>query len=714
MSRAAQLLTTLLVLLCLILTPILLDSAVTRAQEAASSDEEFVAGEVLVKWNEGASDSRRQSALVQIGHYVLAEVPRLRVSRLAVAPGQELALARRLVDHPLLAYAEPNYIAHAHSNVTAYPDDPDWIKLWNIRRVKVDQAWELSTGNTGLAVAVLDSGIDISHSDINANLLPGYDFVNDDADPTDDYGHGTHVSGTLAARVNNGKGVAGVAPDVSIMPIKVLDENGSGTYLQIAEGILYAIDHGAVILNLSLGGGSSSTTMANAVDAAEAAGVLVVASAGNQGSTAVNYPARYDSVLAIAATDHYDLWPAYSNRGAEVDLAAPGGISADQVWSTWPGGGYDWEYGTSMSAAHVSGAAALVWDVNPSLTHIEVANILKQTTDQVGQFDFYGGRNDYLGSGRLNVHAALREAMPPELDVTPDPLIFLGDSTQAPAAGHITLSNESLQQLQWSAAITNGDDWLNLPPPTSGSISFGAPDQLTILPSTGSLGYGLHEGSLLLTSTTPTALGLPRTVPLVVSLVPSLKRVFLPYQDNGHTRFQWIDATGGQPLHLDDDSTARLDLPWAASFYEHTYDELWVGANGTLSFEELASGGSAVYNNTCLPTADQPNAAIYPFWDDLNPSNGGQVYAMEWGDDALVVEWHEVPHFDGTRPETFEVILHQDGLIVFQYLDLSDDSSVTVGVENYDGTMAWQWLCNGQGTGLRSGTAMSYHPPDFQ
>jgi len=685
-------------------------------RSAPPSAAQYVPGEILILWRETTTSARALSAIAREGLTVLEDFASLRAARLAVPEGEEWSYVDKLNNHPLVKYAEPNYLAQATGDDSLYPDDTDWLRQWNIRRVAAPEAWALSTGKAEIVVAVVDSGVDAAHPDLTENLLPGYDFVNHDADPNDDYGHGTHVTGILSARLNNNIGVAGMAQDTSILPLKVLNHSGTGSYANISAAIQYATDSGASIISLSLGGESPSAVLQQAVTNAHDAGVVMVASAGNQGRSGVYYPARYPEVLAIAATGHYDRWLSYSNRGAEVDLAAPGGTAADPIWSTAPGG-YGWEYGTSMATPHVAGAAALMRAKNPTLSPDEIAGILRQTADKVGQHTYVGGRNIYMGFGRLNAAQALRHALPPSLVVDPEQLVFLGDRQHAPAAQRLLLSNESYRPLQWQAEKISGGSWLNLIPPLTGSISYQDPDRLNALASTGALGYGVHQGSVRFSSTTPGAQGLPFNTPIILSLVPELTFIHLPALENGHTAFQWLDAGDGTRLTLADEMSATVTLPWSFPFYEGEYDRVWVGDNGLVSFRQGYAGrapdGAYVFNNKCLPTSSQPNDVLYPFWDDLDPSRGGAIFTKRFGEDTFVIQWLEVPHWHGGDPETFQVVLRRDGRITFQYLTISDDESVTVGAENYDGTMAWQWLCNEAGTRLRSRMAVPLELPDL-
>jgi serine protease len=271
------------------------------------------------------------------------------------------------------------------------PNDPGYtVQSWHYGMLRLPQAWSTQKGNSNVVVAVIDSGISTSHPDLRANLVSGYDFVDNDSNPSDtvpyyDPGnnhdndvtssHGTHVAGTISAVTNNGLGVAGVAWNVRIMPIRVLGNDGYGYTSDIAEGIKYAADHNANVINLSLGGSSSnfSQEIKDQIDYAVSKGITVVAAAGNE-STAVGFPANLNNVIAVAAlgSDRKLAW--YSNFGPEIDVCAPGGtgnsnsVDTDWIWSTGydkRSGGYGNSYqgavGTSMATPHISGLVALLY-----------------------------------------------------------------------------------------------------------------------------------------------------------------------------------------------------------------------------------------------------------------------------------------------------------------------------------------------------------------
>jgi len=317
-------------------------------------------------------------------------------------------------------YAEPNYYAYALFS----PDDPYYKYQWDLDNpvsgsIQTEEAWDISTGK-GVTVAVVDTGIAQGTDLADTCLVSGYDFVNDDSDPTDDNGHGTHVAGTIAQSTNNSIGVAGVAFGCCLMPVKVLDSTGAGTYADVADGIYWATDNGANVINLSLGGSEPSDTIKDAVAYAYDKGVTVVAAIGNEGSGIADYPAAYDDyVIAVGATRYDETLAYYSNYGPSLDLVAPGGdLDVDQngdgygdgiLQQTFQGSGrrVTWGYyffqGTSMAAPHVSGVAALVIANGNASKPDDVRAALEQTATDLGD----SGRDNTYGYGLVNAYAAL-------------------------------------------------------------------------------------------------------------------------------------------------------------------------------------------------------------------------------------------------------------------------------------------------------------------
>jgi len=221
---------------------------------------------------------------------------------------------------------------------------------WGIHRVNAQKAWEITRG-AGVKVAVVDTGIDFDHADLN--VAGGFNTIDPNVSFKDDNGHGTHVSGTIAA-VDNGDGVVGVAPDVTLYGVKVLSASGGGTFADVIEGIQWTVENNMDVANFSLGASVGNDSLAEAVKAARDAGVAVIAAAGNSGRS-VGYPAAYPEVLAVAASSEQDQVAYFSSRGPEVDVIAPG-VS---IYSTYMGGGYRSLSGTSMACPHMAGLAAL-------------------------------------------------------------------------------------------------------------------------------------------------------------------------------------------------------------------------------------------------------------------------------------------------------------------------------------------------------------------
>ena len=384
----------------------------------------YAPGVVLVGLRDGLPFPQRQ-----IAAKVIAKVSDLSVCALRVPVGQELVTVERLRRDPGVAFAELDYALRATEVIT--PNDPGWSQQWALAKIGALQAWGVTTGSPEVLIAVLDSGLQLSHEDLagkvwtNADEIPGNGVDDDangkvddvhgwrfyhrwdgsgfipaeDADVEDGYGHGTHVAGIAAAASNNGLGIAGVSWGARVMPVKVLDNTGNGWYLDVAAGIIYAADNGARIINLSVGGAPASATLCAAAEYAHRKGCLLVAAAGNTGGQ-VEYPAACAHVLAVAATDPVDERASFSNLGPEVDLAAPG-VDIYSAWVRW--GGYTSLSGTSMAAPHVSGVAALIWSRWPALSNDALTTQITRTVTDLGS----PGWDEATGWGRLDAGRAL-------------------------------------------------------------------------------------------------------------------------------------------------------------------------------------------------------------------------------------------------------------------------------------------------------------------
>lgn len=270
------------------------------------------------------------------------------------------ALGHRLAQIPGVRFVERNRdLMRTAGSVQTVPSDPLWRKQWGPALIGAPAAWAVTMGSPRVVIAMLDTGVDASQPDLRGALVPGYDFVNGNDDTSDDNGHGTRVSGIVAARADNGVGIAGVCPRCSIMPVKVSGSNGFATWLNVASGIAWATDHGASVISLSLGGGPSDTVAA-AIRYAESKGVLVVAAAGNKGSSKPFYPAADPGVLSVAGAEKAGRLYSWSDYGTWVDVAAPGCDT-----TTLANGGFGQFCGTSASAPVVAGLAGLALSYSP-------------------------------------------------------------------------------------------------------------------------------------------------------------------------------------------------------------------------------------------------------------------------------------------------------------------------------------------------------------
>jgi thermitase len=313
----------------------------------------------------------------------------------------------------LYEFVERDYYARIAATI---PNDPYFGQQWHLTKIQAPQAWSVTTGTNTVAVAVIDTGVDTNHADLAGKLLPGWNFVTNSNTVTDSIGHGTAVTGAIAAATNNSLGVAGVTWGGMVMPLVVVDSNKYASYSDIATAIQYAADRYVRVINISAGGSSASTLLQNAVDYAWNRGSVVFAAAMNNSANAPYYPAACNHVVAVSATDDSDRLASFSNFGNWITLAAPG----TAILSTAVGGGDQYWYGTSFSTPIAAGVAALALSVNPSLTVAALVDLLKQNSDDLGA----PGYDSSFGWGRVNaykaVSAAQRSLTPVTVSVTPN------------------------------------------------------------------------------------------------------------------------------------------------------------------------------------------------------------------------------------------------------------------------------------------------------
>ena len=394
-------------------------------QVSAEANNDFAAREILVKFKESANSNEIGEIHKKLGGRVKETIPGIGVQVVDVGGKKVGEAVSAYARSRQVEYVEPNYIAHALES----PDDIDFSKQWGMHNSGLDggkedadidapEAWDYTLGSPEVKIAILDTGIDQNHEDLEAKIGLQDNFT--ESDTLDDlYGHGTHVAGIAAATTNNSTGVAGVGYQSSLMNVKVLGDNASGYYSRIASGIIWAADNGADVINLSLGAGRKSIALEDAVNHAWGKGVVIVAAAGNSNNSSKTYPAYYSNCIAVAATDNNDVKASFSSYGSWVDVAAPG----ENIYSTFPNHSYtigkslkyDYGNGTSMSAPFVAGIAALVWATDLGVSNQAVREQIETTADVIA------GTGKYWVWGRVNACNAVGGNCSGEPSPTPTP-----------------------------------------------------------------------------------------------------------------------------------------------------------------------------------------------------------------------------------------------------------------------------------------------------
>lgn len=299
-------------------------------------------------------------------------------------------------------YAEPNFILM--QNEANGPNDLLYQEnyQWNLPAIGTEQGWNITRGKEQIEIAIIDTGVDLDHPELKNRIVSGYNVIDEKQEPDDDNGHGTHVAGIIASETNNGEGVAGMTWFSKIMPVKAMGAKGYGTTFDIAKGIIWAVDHGADVINMSLGNYQPSKVLEEAVRYAYDNNVVMVSAAGNDGSNQPTYPSAYPEVLSVAAVDYNGNRANFSNYGDYIDIAAPG----VNIPSTFFNAQYAALSGTSMAAPHVAGLAALIKSANPDLKSSQVINIIKTSAIDLGE----QGKDIDYGNGLIDVNSALQEA----------------------------------------------------------------------------------------------------------------------------------------------------------------------------------------------------------------------------------------------------------------------------------------------------------------
>jgi type VII secretion-associated serine protease mycosin len=387
---------------------------------------------LVVKFKSGSSASTIRSFQQRFALSAVREVSALGVGVMGLPAGKDASsVIKSIQGHPSIEYVEPDYIftvpkravktaaaaktaaktaARKVAAVGAF-NDALIDRQWGLTKIGMPRTWQHNTGAAQVVVAVIDTGVDTRHPDLAANLVQGASVLPGATGPDDDHGHGTHVAGVIAALGHNGVGIAGVAPRCKIMPVKVLNREGKGDTGDIVAGLLYAVNHGAKVVNMSLGGTGGSRALKDAIEYALSKDVVVVAAMGNEGANAQEYPAGYPGVIAVGATDSSDEIASFSNFGSWISVAAPG----EDILSTLPtrdvyvtategkDNSYDVMDGTSMAAPFVAGLAALIRSQYPTMPAAAVKARIERSADDLGDPGF----DEQFGHGRINAARAI-------------------------------------------------------------------------------------------------------------------------------------------------------------------------------------------------------------------------------------------------------------------------------------------------------------------
>lgn len=737
--------------------------AILRAQDAPAVPDGSLTGdawpgEYIVALDPAAGDVSAATAQFAMSGELVDQVTAcgsgtvLQVWR--VDNAQPAAMAVAAASNPAVRSIEPNWIVSAAGDAPAFPEVPyvfdDYYYAshqWAAQRSNFARAWQLVQDN-GLAtntvrVAVIDSGVDFNHPDLAGRLLNGINYFDRNIPPSDGFGHGTHVTGVIAAIANNSQGMAGGASNVEIDPLKMLnDTKGEGSLTNLVRALCDAADRGADVINMSLEVPVSISIsliqdMQAAVDYAYDKGAVLVAAGGNSSGQQVLFPARLNNVIAVAALTVDNTRPSYGPIGTQLDIAAGGGDFSIPVISTWPSiatgqctpikgrqlfydgsAYYCAEAGTSMAAPHVAAAAALLLSVQPNLSNSMVESILEGTARDIGL------PATQAGAGLLDAEAALRRVMRSSLDVRP---ALVGASVApgtAPFTTTVAISSPSLDPMSVVGAIAPAD-WLEVVnvtgPAFTSTLTNGAPLYLTMAISPTYLVTGTYTSTVALTGTRSDLSKVEVGVPVFVTVSDVTPSLYLPIIATDMSvqspvtlvPFEWETPVNPVTYTLTSGDWVTVTLPFvfpltgpdssAASYFTDAV----LYANGFVAFPGAAAGTVAdPSTNQCLPLFDAPMQAVFGWWADLDPSRGdGEVSTFQPTTDKFVIQYKDVSSAAGVSEPysvTFQIVLYANGNIRMNYQDvpprvaqgLSElTPEVTVGVQANKGLFRNQVSC---------------------
>jgi thermitase len=408
-------------LIVLILLSAVTGFADTLADSGIAYDTEgnaYIPDQFIISYVASAADKDKKAIKDEIKALRSEVLPGIRAELVRVEKGNGKAALALLKTNKKVAYAEPDYIAR-----TAYvPNDPGYVGQKQLPLMRTPEAWDVRRDSSNILVAVLDSGITMGNTDMKNKVVGGYNFIANNTVTDDDYGHGTQVSSVIGAIMNNNYGIAGIAPMSDLLAVKVVDSTGSGSYSNMIKGIDYAIQQGAKVINMSMGGRASSVALQDAVNRAISKGVVIVAAAGNEGSTALSYPAAFDNVIGVGAVDASLNKMSYSNTGKGLTIMASGTAQVATKGTLITGAS-----GTSYSSPYVAGLVALMLAENESLSPAKVMDIIGTTAKDLGAV----GYDSTYGYGLVDMGSAMKAltAVTPITDTVAPVITLNGESS---------------------------------------------------------------------------------------------------------------------------------------------------------------------------------------------------------------------------------------------------------------------------------------------